>query len=343
MTSELRIEWLEAIPRHALALLPTPLNEAPRLAGKAGLRSLYVKRDDCTGLAGGGNKTRKLEYLIQAAQDAQASAIVTFGALQSNHARQTAAACAHAGITCHLILSDQVPLDDEAYRTNGNVLLDHLLGAHLYVVRPENVHAAYLDLRRRLQRQGETVFEIPPGGSNAIGALGYVRCAVELANQALQAGFNPDLVVTGASSAGTLAGLISGFTALATRDARYRNTRIVGVNVYHSDINTLTVRTNELLRDIDALSTNPGAPTIPWSLWDGVGEGYGLPDARVRQALELAAQSEGLLLDPAYSGKALAQLLERVPECTDDNVIFVHTGGVPSISAYAQMLSSSTD
>ncbi len=326
---------LEASPRAALALRPTPLEAMPRLAAKLGLGSLYVKRDDCTGLGGGGNKTRKLEFLVGEARAQGAQTLLTFGALQSNHARQTAAAAARAGLACHLVLVDLVRDREPAYTTSGNLLLDHLFGAEVTIV--DSDAAAALATRRIIEAEqagGRRVYVIPTGGSNAIGALGYVDCAFELSGQCDALDLALHTVVTAASTTGTLAGLAAGFAA------QQREVRIVAVNVYEMDATKLERTFSERLAEITTHLGVEAASIGPVELrHDFLGAGYGIPSAAMREAVELTARAEGLLLDPVYTGKAMAGLIAmaRAGELSA-GTIFLHTGGVPALFAYREAM-----
>src|SRR6185369_13996210 len=219
---------LDRFPKFSLAHLPTPLEPLTRLQAELGGPRLYIKRDDCTGLALGGNKTRKLEFLIGEALQKQATVIVTEGGLQSNHVRQTAAAAAKAGLPCHLVLDRNVPIDRPTYRANGNLLLDHLLGAKVHLCAPGEKRATRTaQLIAELREAGEMPYHIPTGGSNAIGARGYVALMVELQQQAEAAGIALDHVVAASGSGGTHAGLVVG--KMLTRSGA----AIIGVDINH--------------------------------------------------------------------------------------------------------------
>ena len=177
------MDWLNEIPRHRLGHWPTPLEPLQRLSQELGGPTIWVKRDDCSGLLTGGNKTRKLEYLIADALSEGADAVVTFGAVQSNHARQTAAACAKTGLECHLILTRRVPWKSDNYETNGNILLSQLCDAHIHIMESKDSESKTKELIDKLRSDSKKVYLIPPGGSNAIGALGYTACVDELTKQ----------------------------------------------------------------------------------------------------------------------------------------------------------------
>jgi D-cysteine desulfhydrase family pyridoxal phosphate-dependent enzyme len=323
------------IPHVPLAHAPTPLEPLARLRDAVGGPRIWMKRDDCTGLATGGNKTRKLEYLIADAEAQGAHVIVTFGALQSNHARQTAAACARRGLRCELILTPAVPRREDGYETGGNLLLDRLLGARIHRVgegeTPRGILEACLAEHAAAGRRG---YVIPTGGSNAVGALGYVRCGREIAAEMRERGLFPTAVIHATSTGGTQAGLLAG---LATAGL---TTRVIGMNVYTEDspglAATVTRLTEEVLTRIaPGLAPGPGAVEVV----DGpLGPGYGLPTPQMVEAVSLVARTEGVLLDPVYSGKAMAGLLAMIDRGAfdpEDDVVFVHTGGAAALSVYA--------
>ncbi len=321
-------DLLARFPRAVLGHWPTPLERAERLSAALGGPEIWIKRDDCTGLAIGGNKTRKLEFLLGRALAEGHGTVVTFGAVQSNHARQTAAACARLGLRCELLLSRSVPRDDALYETSGNVLLDHLLGANVRIVDgiDETVKA--------LEEIGPACV-IPPGGSNATGALGYVGAALELAGQ-LAAPGGPgrvDRVVAATSTAGTSAGLVVGL-AHAGLPAR-----VEAICVYEpADVTSATL---EALVEETADLVGMARPTGDHRVRDDwFGAGYGLPTAAMTEAVRLFARTEGLLLDPVYSGKAAAGLvgMVRAGEIgADETVVFWHTGGSPGLFVYPEV------
>ncbi len=328
---------LSRFPRVALGHGPTPLERMDRLRAALGpgCPHLWVKRDDCTGLATGGNKTRKLEFLMGAALAEGAGAILTFGALQSNHARQTAAAAAKLGLPCDLVLIDMVPGRAPAYRSAGNVLLDRLLGARLHVVAPDRPADAAREIVEANARAGRSTFVVPIGGSNAIGALGYVAAFDEIAAQARALGVRVDAIVHGSSSGGTQAGLVAGAALAASA------TRILGVNVYEPSGDDVAKEVRALARETLArCGGDPDAADARVHVVDGhQGAGYGLPSAAMREAVELTARCEGVLLDPVYSGKAMAALFAEVRAgrfARDDALVFVHTGGAAALGAYVE-------
>jgi L-cysteate sulfo-lyase len=332
-------QTLERFPRTRFAHLPTPFESMPRLTEAFGGPPLWVKRDDCTGLAVGGNKTRKLEFLVGAAIAEGAETLLSFGALQSNHVRQTAAAAAKAGLRCRLVLVDKVQYREPAYETSGNVLLDDLLGADVHIVKNDAEAASVA--RKLLDEEaaaGRGVYAIPTGGSNAVGALGYVDCAKEIVAQSRERGVAVGSVVTAVSSAGTQAGLSAGFAALGA------DVRVLGLNVYNEDFADQEQTLRRLTTDVLAsLGVEPANPPHLEIRHEFLGEGYGIPNAGVVDAVRCAAECEGLLLDPVYSGKAMAGLRTMVEagefgEIGADAVVFLHTGGTPGLFAYRDAL-----
>ena len=325
---------LSKFPRFALAHLPTPLEPLARLRRHIGGPNLYIKRDDCTGLALGGNKTRKAEFLIGAALAAGATVIVSEGGLQSNHVRQTAAAAAKAGLKCHLVLDHRVPIDTAIYRENGNLLLDRVLGAVTHLCAAGETRADLIArLLPSLRADGEVPYHIPTGGSNETGALGYAAAALELLQQAKEAGIAIDRVLFASSSGGTQAGLVVG---MALADARLQ---VLGIDIDgEADTLAATIRKvaeacarkvalGRALRD-DELEICRGY----------AGAGYGVATSGMLEAVKLMATLEGIVLDPVYAGKAMAGLIDLVRSrhfAADETIVFIHTGGSPAMFAYA--------
>ncbi len=322
-------------PRLQLADLPTPLEPMPRLTKALGGPRLWVKRDDLTGLALGGNKTRKLEFLFADAVLGRSTSVLTFGAIQSNHARQTAAAAARLGMPCDLVLTELVDRGDAAYRESGNVLLDKLFGASLHLVpKGGNPEPIAREIIARREREGHRVYLIPTGGSNAVGAVGYALAYHEILLQAHGAGLEPLAIVHASSSGGTQAGLLAG-QALAGEGPS-----VVGINVYKGDgsvkkdIASLAEETCKLLH-----ASHPAAVEL---IDTQIGPAYGQPTTDMKEAIKLAAETEGLILDPVYSGKAMAGLISLVRSkrwSSEDCVIFLHTGGAPALFSYPDLFS----
>ncbi|WP_342078910.1 D-cysteine desulfhydrase [Yoonia sp. SS1-5] len=327
---------LARFPRVALGHFPTPLEPMDRLSEKLGGPRFWVKRDDCTGLSSGGNKTRKLEFLMADAQRLGADTIITQGATQSNHARQTAAAAAKLGMACHILLEDRTGSTDENYILNGNVLLDRLHGATVSK-RPggADMNAEMAQLADHLGAQGRNPYVIPGGGSNAIGALGYVNCARELVEQANGVGLQIDALVHATGSAGTQAGLVAGLAALQS------DIHLLGIGVrapqakQEDMVYTLAQRTADHLGSPDEIARQAVRANC-----DYVGPGYGAPTDGMVAALRLLAETEGLLFDPVYSGKGLDGLIDLTKKGYFDgmnNVVFAHTGGSAALFGYPEI------
>jgi D-cysteine desulfhydrase family pyridoxal phosphate-dependent enzyme len=315
---------LERVPRLELAITPTPLKETPRLAAALGLDRLLVKRDDNTGLALGGNKARKLEYLVAGATSAGADILLTVGAPQSNHCRCTAAAARAAGMDAHFVFNGP-----QVEEIQGNLLLDRLLGATWSFSPGRPASERMAELAEELGAAGRRPYVIPGGGSNGLGALGYIRCALELVEQLAGHGKSPRYVVCAGGSCGTLSGLTLGL-ALAGSEAQ-----VAGVSISNS-VPDRVARTREIMAESCAhldMALPDAAPVI----WGGyVGSGYGMPTELSTRALETAARTEGLILDPVYTAKALGGLIGEIEAGRvkrDDLVVFVHTGGTPALFA----------
>jgi len=304
-----------------------------RLSKHLGGPRLWIKRDDCTGLATGGNKTRKLEFLMGEALALGADTVITQGATQSNHARQTAAACAKLELACHLLLEDRTGYSSPDYTLNGNVLLDRLHGATISKrAKDTDMNAEMQKLADTLGGQGAKPYVIPGGGSSPVGALGYVNCAFETVQQANERGLEIEHVVLATGSAGTQAGFVTGLAAMNA------HIPVLGISVrapkekQEANVLALAERT----------AAHLGAPGVVKSEHivangDYVGPGYGLPTDEMREAVKLAARMEGLLLDPVYTGKGFAGLIEHVRRGffrKDSDVVFLHTGGAAGLFGY---------
>jgi L-cysteate sulfo-lyase len=320
---------LSPYPRIRLAHLPTPLQPLQRLSAHLGGPMIWMKRDDCTGLAFGGNKTRKLEFLMAEALQAEAELIVTFGAWQSNHVRQTVAACAQLGLACEPILSASVPITTDHYQTSGNFLLDNLMGANLHTTTPDKVRETFAALRARETRK---LYVIPTGGSNATGSLGYIDCAQELNAQLQALDITPSAIIHASSSAGTQAGLIVGMSAAA------QPTPVWGINVYETDHQHMVDNVRKLVTET---AEKVGVANVADEQininHDYLGDGYGLPTDAMLEAVRLLATLEGVLLDPVYSGKAMAAMIDMIRSgnwSKDQQLVFVHTGGAATLFAY---------
>ena len=326
---------LARFPRIKLAHLPTPLEYLPRLTEYLGGPSIYVKRDDCTGLASGGNKTRKLEFLMADALAQNADTIITQGAVQSNHARQTAAAAARLGLDCELLFENRIREPNHIYLNSGNVFLDRLFGAGIHH-HPggTDMNAAMEELAADLREQGRKPYVIPGGGSNRIGALGYVDCAMELLQQANQQQLKVDCVLHATGSAGTQAGLVAGLRAT------HANIPVLGIGVnaareaQEEKVYQLAVETAEHIGAGGCVRREDIVANC-----DYVGPGYGIPTPGMRAALLLLARLEGLLFDPVYSGKGLAGMIDLVEKGefrAGQNIVFIHTGGSAGLFGYLE-------
>ena len=323
------------IPRIAITHTPTPLEFAPRLSEELGC-NLYIKRDDCTGLGGGGNKTRKLEYLLADARQQGTDTLVTIGGLQSNHARQTAAAAAKFGFGCELVLQDVVGTPKADYYHNGNLLLDTLFGARIHKLDLSEDCDVYAgSLIEKLKSEGRKPYLIPLGGSNAIGSLGYVRCANEILQQIAAQDIAIDQIVLASGSAGTQAGLLAGLIA-ANIDIP-----VLGIAVSRTTQDQQQLVEALLRQTLTLLSLDPdmaeGRVVTDGSYF---GDGYGMTTEAMIDAVKCCAQLEGLLLDPVYTGKAMAGLMDLCGQgviAAGSNQLFIHTGGSAGLFAYRQI------
>jgi L-cysteate sulfo-lyase len=322
---------LSRFPRLRLAHLPTPLEPLPRLSKELGI-DLWIKRDDCTGLSTGGNKTRKLEFLMAEAEAMGADIVITQGATQSNHARQTAAAAAKLGMGCHVLLEDRTGYDNANYNNNGNVLLDHLHGATTGKFPAGHDMAAEMErVAERMRAEGRRVYVIPGGGSNPTGALGYVNCAHELVGQANDSGLRIDCIVHATGSSGTQAGLVTGLCAMNA-----------GIPVLGIGTRAARPKQEQMVFDLACRTAGKlGSPGVVRredvvANSDYVGPGYGLPTEAGIEAIRMFAELEGILLDPVYSGKGAAGLIDlaRKGEFEGRTVVFLHTGGAAGLFGY---------
>jgi L-cysteate sulfo-lyase len=326
---------LSTFPRIRITHGPTPLEFMPRLTEALDGPNLYIKRDDCTGLGTGGNKTRKLEFLMADALAQNADTIITQGATQSNHARQTVAIAAKLGLRCEILLEDRTGSTLDEYKHSGNVFLDHLYGACVREVPGGTDMNAAMEMRAgELRVKGRRPYIIPGGGSNAIGALGYVVCALEMVDQFNNLGLDVSHVVHATGSAGTQAGLLAGLQG--TRSL----INVLGIGVrapkeaQETNVFNLAVKTAELLGVPGAVARDSVVANC-----DYVGGGYGVPTDGMVEAVTMLARLEGILLDPVYSGKGMAGLIDLCRKGffkKGQNVVFVHTGGAVALYAYTQ-------
>lgn len=321
---------LDQFPRHRFAYLPTPLEHLPNLSEDLG-HEIWIKRDDCTGFALGGNKVRKLEFLMADALAKGADTIVTAGGTQSNHVRQTAAAATKMGLSCSCVL-ERVKTDD-LYETNGNVFLDHLFGATPHFIElGDDMDTALATLGDDLAAGGRTVYQVPVGGSNALGSLGYVDCAWEMASQFRDADLHPSAIVHASGSAGTQAGLLVGL-ALAGLEIE-----VIGMCVSR-DGDSQQIKVSELVDDVCALIGRSDLAEVIDVRCDGayVGPGYGIETSGMFDAIKRVARTEGVFLDPVYTGKAMSGLIDYANTGKLEGrgpIVFLHTGGAPALFVY---------
>ncbi|WP_442801493.1 D-cysteine desulfhydrase [Serratia rubidaea] len=320
-------QQLAQFPRLDLVGSATPLEKLSRLSDYLG-REIYIKRDDVTPMAMGGNKLRKLEFLAADALEQGADTLVTAGAIQSNHVRQTAAVAAKLGLHCVALLENPINTQAENYLSNGNRLLLDLFNTE--VVMCDALHAPQQQLEElatRLEAQGFRPYVVPVGGSNALGALGYVQCALEIAHQGKDVAFSSVVVASG--SAGTHAGLALGLQQLLP------DSELIGVTVSRRAEEQLP-KVEQIRQELAlALGLEAQAPIMLWD--DYFAPQYGMPNDEGMAAVQLLAQQEGILLDPVYTGKAMAGLIDGIAQGRfrdDGPILFVHTGGAPALFAY---------
>lgn len=327
---------LSKFPRLGLAQLDTPLEPLKRLSAHLGGPRLWVKREDATGLGFGGNKLRKLDYVLHEAVSAGADTLVSGGVVQSNSQRQVAAAAAKLGMECHLaVYHGRLSPPTAEYGVSGNALLNRLFGAHLHDVPwTGDRNAAIRDLVAKLEGQGRRPYFVPYGVSNVLGAIGYATTVAEIGQQAAALGVQPAAIVHCSGSAGTQAGLVVGAAACMPQ------TKIVGVDIdaeperVRADVTRLA---HEAAERLDVSSSELQIEVVAGH----AGPAYGVPHAATIEAIKLAGRLEALPLDPVYSGKGLAGLIALIREGrwrAGDDVVFVHTGGAPALFAYQSVL-----
>lgn len=313
--------------RMNLGFFPTPIQELKNLSGSFPGYRIFIKRDDQTGLATGGNKTRKLEYLVRDALDNKCDTIITAGAQQSNHCRQTAAACASAGLECHLLLGGEEP---DKY--DGNLLLSSLLGAHIHFTGNHRKGEDIPELKTKLEAQGKICGVIPYGGSNLIGALGFVSAAGELKDQLIELDLQMDHIFFASSSGGTQAGLILGKElfnleaelqpiAIDKEELEGKSLEEVVLTLVREGVQCLALEKTFSEKEIRLIRGYDAA-------------GYGVLTDAEKEIIRLLAEKEGILLDPVYTARAFTGMLDRLKKGTlakKSNVLFWHTGGIPAL------------
>jgi D-cysteine desulfhydrase family pyridoxal phosphate-dependent enzyme len=319
------------LPRLHFSHLPTPLEELPRLTHALGGPRLFIKRDDQTGLATGGNKARKLEFTVAEALHRGADTLITLGGVQSNHCRQTAAAAARCGLRCILVLRGPAPA-----AWNGNLLLNHLLGAQIVFSGDRSREAVAEEVAAAQRAAGSRPYLIPVGASDEVGAVGFVAAIEELDDQLKARRLHADRVVFASSSAGTQAGLCVGAKAIGFRS------QLAGIAI---DCPREALQTD--VADIaSALIRRLGleislAPDEVVAYDDYLGEGYAIMGEPEKEAIHLMARHEGILLDPVYTGRAMAGLIDLIRRGEvgkGETVVFWHTGGYAALFAYAEQL-----
>ena len=324
---------LARFPRVRLFPTPTPLEKMENLTRHLGGPQIWIKRDDCTVVATGGNKVRKLEFLAGDAQARGADHLITQGAVQSNHVRQTIAVANRLGMKCSVLLEHRLETNDPNYLGSGNVLLDKLMGASI------EYRQSGLDMNAEAERKGEELraaggkpYVIPGGGSNRVGALGYVSCAQELMQQADEMGLKIDRVVHATGSAGTQAGLVVGLIGINA------GVRVLGIGV-RAPKDRQEANVHKLAQEVaEYVGVHGGVPREAVEAnCDYVGAGYGQPTDGMYEAVSMVARLEGILLDPVYSGKGMAGLIDLIRKGkigSNETVVFLHTGGAVGLFGY---------
>lgn len=326
---------LAKFPRRRYTAGPTPIERVPRFSAALGGPNIYIKRDDLLGLTAGGNKTRKLEFLVAEALAQGADTLITCGAVQSNHCRLTLAAAVKEGLKCRLVLEERVP---GSYRPDagGNHFLYNLLGVEQIKVVPAG--APLLEemaaVAGELAAAGRKGYVIPGGGSNPLGALGYVACAQEILAQTFELGLEIHAILCASGSAGTQAGLVTGVQGCNM------NVPVLGINVSRTSQVQEALVYGLVRATAEYAGLSAAVPREAVTCFgDYVGPGYSLPTPGMAEAVRLLAGTEGILLDPVYTGKAMAGLIDLVRKGyfeRDSNILFVHTGGSPALYVYQE-------
>lgn len=334
---------LRELPRFPLAQLPTPVQRLRNFEKLLEGPQLWMKRDDLSGLAGGGNKTRKLEFLVGDTLQQGADMLVTVGAIQSNHTRQTAASAAKVGMKCALLHCTWTKDAGPNYRDVGNILLSNLMGAELYIEendRPIEDQGPLQEFMTHLRAQGHNPYLIPGGASeHPLGSMGYINCAVELANQMEQTGVTFDYLVHTTGSSSTQSGLLAGFKALGVE------TRVIGF----ADDDETVIKAKRVRGLANEALVKLGLPALVQvsdvEVISSSANAYGFADDDIKEGVRLMARKEGLVADPVYEGRAVRGLLSLSKEQrfeTDAKVLLMHLGGTPAIHAYAEQFGAVT-
>ncbi len=324
---------LAKFPRRRYTKGTTPIEKLSRLSEELAGPTIYMKRDDLLGLAGGGNKTRKLEFLVAEALAQEADTLITCGAVQSNHCRLTLAAAVKEGLKCRLVLEERVPGSYNP-KSGGNNFLFRLMGVEeiKVVSGGSDMMAAMQAVADEVAGEGRKAYVIPGGGSNPVGATGYVACAEEILAQTFELGINIDRIICASGSAGTHAGLITGFCG------NNSNIPVIGINVSRTKADQEELVDDLVQRTAKHVGINSGIPRQAVVCFDEyVGPGYSLPTPEMAEAVRMLARLEGILIDPVYTGKAMAGLIDLARKGTfknEENILFVHTGGSPALYVY---------
>jgi len=327
---------IDKLPRVRILNLPTPLEKMERLSKTLKGPHLWMKRDDCTGLAFGGNKERKAEFVIADALKRKADVVVTTGPVQSNHSRSTAAAARKLGLRAVLILQGKKP-----QKRDGNLLLDYLLGAEVRYVDAEkpDINSVMKETAEELEQEGHVPYIIPGGASYSVGAVAYVNAMLELVTQSQKTGLKIDCLVHATGSGGTQAGLVLANKALNL------GIDILGISV-EGDHDSCRHLARKTIASANAASTLLNTKVTVESknvtIIEGyAGKGYEILSPECLNAIKLVAQTEGVILDPVYTGKAMAGLIDMIKRGhfrKEDNVVFIHTGGTPALFPYREEL-----
>ncbi|MBB5175123.1 D-cysteine desulfhydrase [Texcoconibacillus texcoconensis] len=327
---------LEQFPRNIYTKLITPIEKANNFSESVNGPNVFIKRDDLLGLTEGGNKTRKLEFLMADAMEKGADTIITAGGIQSNHCRLTLAACVKENLKCVLVLEENEVQQYET-ETNGNYLLYQLLGTESIKIVPNgtDVSKEMEKLAKAESEAGRLPYVIPVGGSNVVGGTGYAACAEEIEQQGNELGVKYNYVVCASGSGGMHAGLIAGFLGMSS------NTKVIGVNVSRGK-NEQEEKVYQLSRETSSyIGLKSEVPRGSVTCFDDyIGPGYALPSEEMVEAIKLLARTEAILLDPVYTGKALAGLIDLIDNeyfHPSDNILFLHSGGTPATYAYASL------
>lgn len=325
---------IKPLPKLDLGFFPTPVVKLSNLSSVLGGPEILMKRDDLTGLALGGNKTRKLEFILKDAVAKGCDTVITAGASQSNHCRQTAAAAALLQLECHLVLGGQAP-----EKANGNLLLDNLLGSTIHWAGPNRKGEDIPDISELLKAKGKRPYVVPYGGSNELGAYGFVRALEELETQLDTEKLSH--IIFASSSGGTHAGLVLGKAMLN------RKYNLVGINIDKGETDKIPL--DEFIMNLANKTSDFVNAEISFTdtdlILDGsyVGDGYGVIGKLEKEAISLTAKYEGILLDPVYTGRAMGGLIDMIRSgkiTKEDKVLFWHTGGAPALFAYADSLNN---